>query len=111
MKECRSRAEGEATCWSGSLIDPKSASPGVVRRKVVCSRTLPHGDSTRRPQFRLEIPRDEAGALIEGEVSPGPLKQHCEAIPEANQENDVNEEPRQPGGEAAEVDHVQIGDS
>jgi hypothetical protein len=38
----------------------------------------------------LKIPCNEPRALVEAEISPGPLKKHREAIPETDQKNDVD---------------------
>src|SRR5688572_21645405 len=65
--------------------------------------------SSERPRFRLEIPRDQARAFVERDVSPGPLHEDGEAIAEADQENDVDEKPDQPGQPAAQVDEIEVG--
>jgi len=46
---------------------------------------------------------DEPGAPLAGEVVPGPLGQHQQLVVEADQVADVNEDPHQPGREAAET--------
>jgi len=40
--------------------------------------------------FRLKISRDQAGALVEAEIGPGPLEKHREAIAKSDQKNDVD---------------------
>src|ERR1700719_2316955 len=65
--------------------------------------------SRQRARFRLEIPGNQTRPLVEREVGPGPLDQDDDTIAEAHEENDVDEKPRQPGRQPAEVDDVQIG--
>ena len=46
-----------------------------------------------------------------GEVRPGPLQDHQDAVAEADEEEDVDGQPGGPGNEAAEFDAPEIGDS
>ena len=40
--------------------------------------------------LRLEIARDQAGATVESEICPGPLKEYGEPVSKTDQENDMN---------------------
>ena len=44
-----------------------------------------------RPLFGLKVSGDQACAFVEREIGPGPLEEHGQPIPKADQENDVNE--------------------
>ena len=55
-----------------------------------------------------ERPGDEAGAAIVGEVGPGPTEQDGEAVAEPDQEENVDEEPGDPGDPAPEADAPRI---
>ncbi len=80
------RRDGEEAAWA--RYDALVAATGGVglglaatlrrRLRTVCLRTLSEHD---------------AGTTLEGEVGPGPVQEHADAIFEANQEQDVNEEP------------------
>src|SRR5258708_9488815 len=52
----------------------------------------------------LAPPKDEPGAALVSEVSPGPGKDHPEAVPEADQKEDVDGQPGDPGHEAGELE-------
>src|SRR5438093_13035397 len=47
----------------------------------------------------LPWPGDQPGATMPGDVGPGPLEQHQEAVAEADQERDVDEKPGEPRDE------------
>src|SRR5438270_12900731 len=64
----------------------------------------------RRSLLGLKVPRDQARALIETEIGPGPLEQDRETISEADQKNNVDEQPRQPRRNSAEMDKLQVRD-
>ena len=64
-----------------------------------------------RPGQSLQAPGDEPGASIVGEVGPRPSEQHDEAVPEPDQEEDVDEQPGHPGQPSRELDDVQVGDA
>src|SRR5690349_2565650 len=48
--------------------------------------------------------RDEAGAALPAHVCPRPFEEDEEAVAEADQEHDVDEEPREPGRQAREAE-------
>src|SRR5258708_7188491 len=52
----------------------------------------------------LAPPQDEPRAALVSEVSPGPGKDHHEAVPEADQKEDVDGQPGDPGHEAGELE-------
>ena len=54
--------------------------------------------------------RDEARPAAERQVRPEPLQEHRDAVPEADQVQDVDEEPEDPRRPAAEVEPAQVGD-
>src|SRR5207245_6877624 len=55
--------------------------------------------------FRLfGKPRDDARPAFVGDVGVGPLQEHREPVAEADQENQVNEQPGDPGQETVEFD-------
>src|SRR4051794_31077271 len=60
--------------------------------------------------FGLKVSRDQARALVETEIRPGPLKEHGKTIAKADEKNDVDEQPGEPGRNSAEVNQFQIGD-
>src|SRR4051812_37286808 len=64
-----------------------------------------------RTQFRLKVPRNQSRALVECNVGPGPLKRHRQTVAEADQKQDVDKSPNQPGGKAAQMQPMQIGNS
>src|SRR5438270_5904503 len=66
--------------------------------------------SGRRSLLGLKVPRDQARALIKTEIGPSPLEQDRETIAEADQKNDVDEQPRQPRWNPAEMDELQVRD-
>src|SRR6202011_452788 len=66
---------------------------------------------TRRPRLGLEVSCNQPCAFVETEISPRPLKKHGETIAKSNEEDDVHEQPGQPGRKAAEMQQFQIGDS
>src|SRR4051794_19853364 len=54
---------------------------------------------------------DEARAALEGEVAPRPLHHHQQAIAKADEEQQMDEQPRHPRDEARDVDPAEVGDS
>src|SRR5438093_3523877 len=52
---------------------------------------MQHGSASALPW-----PGDQPGATMPGDVGPGPLEQHQEAVAEADQERDVDEKPGEP---------------
>ena len=61
------------------------------------------GSLCRRPVLRLEVTGDQACALVESQIRPRPLNEHEQTIAEADEENDVHKQPRQPRRKAAEM--------
>src|SRR4051794_27839844 len=59
----------------------------------------------------VESAGDEPRASVVGEVGPSPLEENDEPVAEPDQEEDVDEEPGQPGEQAREPDPVQVGDA
>src|SRR5438132_13642892 len=55
---------------------------------------MQHGSASALPW-----PGDQPGATMPGDVGPGPLEQHQEAVAEADQERDVDEKPGEPRDE------------
>src|SRR6476661_4561610 len=60
---------------------------------------------------RLRAPwlRDEARPPLIREIGPRPFQHHDDAVPEADQEEDVDEDPEQPGDEPAEMEPADVG--
>src|SRR3989442_14857109 len=52
----------------------------------------------------LPWPGDQPGATMPGDVGPGPLEQHQEAVAEADQERDVDEKPGEPRDEPGQLE-------
>src|SRR6266478_2305041 len=65
-----------------------------------------------RPQFiptgEMRVPRNQSRAPFVGEIRPGPLHQHNNTITEPDQEKDMNEQPRQPGKKARNVNLAKL---
>src|ERR1019366_1313992 len=51
---------------------------------------------------------DEAGAALVGGIRPRPLDKHKQAVAEANQEKNVDEQPCQPGHEARDMNLAEL---
>src|SRR5947208_1357410 len=64
----------------------------------------------RRSLLGLKVSSDQPGAFIETEISPRPLKQNGQPIAKANQKYDVDEQPREPGWNSAEMNQLQVRD-
>src|SRR5437660_4362529 len=62
------------------------------------------------PSGECGVTGDEARAALDSEVSPRPFGQYEETIAEADEEEDVNEEPGEPGDESREMDLADLGD-
>ena len=45
----------------------------------------------------MPVPRNQARTALIGEIRPGPLHHHNDAITEPDQEQNMNKQPRQPG--------------
>src|SRR5579864_2038664 len=60
------------------------------------NRRIVNSFSCGRSLLCLEISRDQAGAFIERQIRPRPLKQHYESIPETDEKNDVHKKPGEP---------------
>ncbi len=56
---------------------------------------------------RRGLVQDQAGAALVSKVVQGPLKEHHEAVAEADQEDDVDQQPGHPGGKAGEPEAAQ----
>jgi len=63
-----------------------------------------------RPSGQCGVAGDEARAALVGHVRPEPLDENQQAIAEANQEENVNEEPGKPGDEAGDVNFAELRD-
>ena len=86
----------------GSLVVAiDSGGAGLGRGQEVRSQS---GD--QRPSHP---PRDEPGAAIVGDVGPGPLDHHQQPVAESDQEEDMDEEPHQPGQVARELPSTELG--
>src|SRR3984893_16229303 len=55
-------------------------------------------------------PRDEARAALEGDVVPQPDERHHEAVPDLDQEEDVDDAPEQPAEESAQLQRPELHD-
>src|SRR5262249_38024222 len=53
---------------------------------------------------------DEPRAALEGNIGPEPVEQHREPIAEADQEEDVDGAPEEPGEPPAQLDEAEIAD-
>src|SRR5205814_4690757 len=62
----------------------------------------------RRSLLGLKVSSDQPGAFVETEISPRPLKQNGQPISEADQKNNVDEQPGEPGRNSAEMDELQV---
>ncbi len=51
-------------------------------------------------RFRLRNAGDDAGAAFVGEVGVGPLQEHGQFVAETDEENQMNQQPGQPGRQA-----------
>jgi len=69
------------------------------------------GGWSLRPSGKIGAAGDEAGSALVGEVRPGPLDENQDAVAEADEEKDVDEEPGEPGEESGDVEFAEVGDS
>src|ERR1700722_20742250 len=53
---------------------------------------------------------DEARGAVESQIEPGPLRHHQQSILKLNNVKKVDEDPDEPGGQARDLQPVQIGD-
>src|SRR5262245_7799147 len=62
------------------------------------------GGSADIPTILLRVlAGDEAGAALVGEPGPAPVDEHQQLVAERHEVEEVDEEPREPGGEAREL--------
>src|SRR5882757_4572222 len=54
---------------------------------------------------------DQAGAALEGQVGPGPVHRHGQAVAKADEKIDMGEGPEQPGREPLDPQPPELGDS
>ena len=71
----------------------------------------PHFGFRRLSRLPFTLLGDEPRAVVVSKVSPGPLRHHKETIAEADQEEQVDEEPGQPSEVAGEMQLAEVGDS
>ena len=64
----------------------------------------------RFPAGEVGAAGDEACSAFVGHVGPGPLNKDEQAVSESDEEEDVNEEPGEPGEESGDVDFAELGD-
>src|SRR6185437_7333924 len=121
MVPARPRASHDSSCapWAVGLrsvmpqaMKPRRSASAFTADAVIGSTPVSRAAGTSGDSAagglgflrRLRPPwlRDEARAALIGEIGPGPLEHHDEAVPKADQEEDVNEDPKQPRDEAAE---------
>src|SRR5262245_58696590 len=77
----------------------RESSAALCRRRSVVARRRLGGPAPKRGGAG-----DQAGAAVVGHVGPGPLEEDDETVAEANEKEDVNEEPGQPRQETRELD-------
>src|SRR6185295_3461858 len=53
-----------------------------------------------RPARQSGIPGNQPGSTFKGEIRPGPLDQYYQSVAKPDQEENVNEQPGQPGEES-----------
>src|SRR5579863_5838576 len=58
-----------------------------------------------------DFSRDDACAALVAVISVGPVKQYGDAVAKANQKDQMNEQPKQPGGVSGEVNPFKPGNS
>src|SRR5580704_9752003 len=69
----------------------------------------PHAAPLRALILR-RYPRDQPRAALEGDVVPQPGEGHHEAVPDLDQEEDVDDAPEQPAEEALELQSAELHD-
>src|SRR2546426_345350 len=62
------------------------------------------------PSWQPFISRNQPGAALVSEIRPRPLDQHNQAIAKPDQEEDMNEQPGQPGQKTGDVDLPELRD-
>src|SRR5216110_365465 len=94
-------------CWSRPLAAVGTQQTSLPRRK---SLTLSGRDSSKASPCRLVLPlaRNEPRRALQGHIGPGPLKENDEAVPEADQQQDVDEDPYHPCHKAGKFEPVEI---
>src|SRR5215471_1430511 len=101
-ESCCSRWSGMPECADTSRLNTRARSPAAERARA--QGRPPRTQSRRSREFafsRVSLvaridSRDQPDGALVGKVRPGPLRQDQEAIPEADEIHDVNEEPCQP---------------
>src|SRR5664279_5340499 len=69
------------------------------------------GALQRRNRDYARFAGDEPSRALVREVAPSPLKHHHDTVAESDQEQDVDEQPRQPSQEAGDVQLAELRDS
>jgi hypothetical protein len=62
------------------------------------------------PAGQVRAAGDQPSAALVRDVGPGPLNENQHAVPEADQKQDVNEQPGQPGDETGNMNLAELGD-
>src|SRR6516164_6405476 len=91
------------------LFHPSSLIPHPFVSSLIPSS---HPSSLRLllSQRKRTRPGDQPRRAVAREVAPSPLHYHQEAVLEADQVEDVHEQPGQPGKESGETDPTQVND-
>ena len=76
---------------AGRSTSPAAASRWATRRAPTSTRALSSRDAAARVRAQ-----DQPRAAVVGQVRPGPREEHHEAVAEADQEEDVDEQPGEP---------------
>src|SRR4029077_13359174 len=82
-------------------------SRGVVFRRL---RRLGPAGIHARPAGKIGASGDQAGAALVSDIGPRPLDKDQKSILEADQEENVNEEPGKPGHKSRDVNPAELGD-
>ena len=62
------------------------------------------------PSREVGTARDQAGTSFVGHIGPCPLNENENTVAKTDEEEDVDEEPGQPGDETRNVDASELGD-
>src|SRR3954463_475400 len=77
------------------------------------ARTTPENPGRRSAGGALEellhVARDQARAALVAQVHPGPFEEDHEAVPEADEEKEMHQQPRHPGEEPGHPDVAALG--
>ena len=83
------------------LGSPRAASgPERPSTTALC---LGFGAPSPMDQIQTYLTGDQAHPVLPGQIRPGPLQEHCNAVAEADQSQQVHEKPRGPGSVAVEL--------